>query len=62
LRAAFLPLPRVARRLATARQRGEPMGRLVRVAPSMLLIFSSQAAGEMTGIVSGPGRSAAKIH
>jgi hypothetical protein len=62
VRAAMLPLPRVARRLATARQRGEPMGRLVRVAPAMLLVFSSQAAGEMTGIVNGPGRSAAKIH
>jgi hypothetical protein len=62
VRAALLPLPRVARRLATARERGEPMGRLVRVAPAMLLVFSSQAAGEMVGIVNGPGRSAAKIH
>jgi len=62
VRAAMLPLPRVARRLAPARQRGEPMGRLVRVAPTMLLVFSSQAVGEMTGIVNGPGRSAAKIH
>jgi len=62
VRAALLPLPRVARRLATAHERGEPLGRLVRVAPAMFLVFSSQAVGEMTGIVSGPGRSAAKIH
>lgn len=62
VRAALLPLPRVARRLMTARERGEPIGRLVRVAPSMVLVFSSQAAGEMRGIVSGPGRSATRIH
>lgn len=62
VRAAVLPLPRVARRLAVARRRGEPIGRLARVTPAMVLVTSAQAAGEVVGILRGPGRSATKIH
>jgi hypothetical protein len=62
VRAVVLPVPRMAKRLATARQRGEPIGRLARVAPAMFVVFSAQAAGEIVGIVRGPGRAATKIH
>ncbi len=62
LRAAALPLPRAAKRLPTALRRGEPALRVASVTPAMLLIGSAQAAGELIGILRGPGRSAMKLH
>ena len=62
LRAAALPLPRAAKRLLTVLRRGEPLGRVVRVAPAMVLLVWAQAAGELVGIFLGPGRSASKLH
>ena len=62
LRAAALPVPRAAKRLLTVLRRGEPLGRVVRVAPAMVLLVWAQAAGELVGIFRGPGRSASKLH
>lgn len=62
LRAAALPLPRAAKRLLTVARRGEPIGRVVRVAPAVVLLGWAQAAGELVGIFRGPGRSATKLH
>jgi hypothetical protein len=62
LRALALPLPRSAKRLATALGKGEPVGRVVRVAPAIVLALTAQAAGELEGIFRGPGRSATKLH
>lgn len=62
LRAVALPMPRAVKRLATAMRRGEPPARIASAAPAMLLIMSAQAAGEVAGILRGPGRAAAKLH
>lgn len=62
VRAIALPLPRAAKRLATALYRGEPVGRVARVIPALVLLASAQAAGELVGIFRGPGRSATKLH
>ncbi|MGI8928569.1 MAG: glycosyltransferase [Candidatus Limnocylindrales bacterium] len=62
VRAIALPLPRAAKRLATALHRGEPLGRVARVIPALVLLASAQAAGELVGIFRGPGRSATKLH
>lgn len=62
LRAIALPLPRAAKRLVTALRRGEPVGRVARVVPAMVLLASAQAAGELVGIFRGPGRVATKLH
>jgi Glycosyl transferase family 2 len=62
LRALALPLPRSAKRLATALRKGEPIDRVARVAPAIFLALTAQAAGELEGIFRGPGRSATKLH
>ena len=62
VRAIALPLPRAAKRLATALRRGEPVGRVARVIPAIVLLATAQAAGELVGIFRGPGRSATKLH
>ena len=62
MRAAALPVPRAAKRLLTVLRRGEPIGRVMRVAPAMVLLVWAQAVGELVGIFRGPGRSATKLH
>lgn len=62
VRAAVMPVPRGAKRLVTALRHGQPVGRVVSVAPAMMLIATTQAVGELVGILRGPGRSATKLH
>ena len=61
-RAAALPLPRAAKRLLTVLRRGEPPGRVIRVALPMIVLVWAQAIGELVGIFRGAGRSATKLH
>ncbi len=62
VRAVLLPLPRVAKRLVTSRQKGEPIGRLALVTPSLLVLETAQCPGEFIGALRGPGRSAENLH
>jgi hypothetical protein len=62
VRALALPLPRAAKRLATALRRGQPVGRVAAATPAMLMVAYSQALGEIVGAVKGPGRAATKLH
>ena len=51
-----------AKRLLTVLRRGEPPGRVIRVALPMVVLVWAQAIGELVGIFRGPGRSATKLH
>ena len=62
VRSAVLPLPRGAKRLATAVRRGQPLGRVIAAAPALLMLATAQGVGEIVGALKGPGRSATKLH
>lgn len=61
-RAMTLPLPRVGKRFMTAYSKGEPLSRLLRVAPSLYVLEAAQCIGEAMGALTGPGRSADELH
>jgi hypothetical protein len=55
-----LPVVKVVRLFAETSNRGRLMGRLIRSLPWVFLFTASWSAGEMTGCLAGPGRSAGR--